>query len=103
MEAIAKKKDREFKYWMQRVADPQERALVSRVHKWLDMHEEEKRRKLRALHNEWETNVYNRVADDVASQMAKRDPVKTKQLIRENTRTTLPCQTRRVQFSETST
>eukprot|EP00949_MAST-11_sp_MAST-11-sp1_P004677 g4677.t1 len=81
VEAIAKKKDREFKYWMQRVADPQERALVSRVHKWLDMHEEEKRRKLRALHNEWETNVYNRVADDVASQMAKRDPVKTKQLI----------------------
>ena len=69
VEAIAKKKDREFKYWMQRVADPQEPWSPGST----SVHEEEKE-KAGALHNEWETNVYNRVADDVASQMAKRDP-----------------------------
>eukprot|EP00946_MAST-07B_sp_MAST-7B-sp1_P002971 g2971.t1 len=82
MEALAKKRERTFKYWMARVSDPKERQIVENVHNWLDLNDDEARRKLRAMHQDWEENVYGAISNDILSQMESRDPAKTKQRIR---------------------
>jgi len=82
LEEITKKKERVFKYWMKRVDDPKEKAVVNRIQNWLDLNEDESKRKLRAMHNDWEENVYGAISNDILSQMEDRDPLKTKQRIR---------------------
>ena len=39
MEAAAKRKEDLFRYWNGRVNDPEEKAQVQAVHKWLDQHQ----------------------------------------------------------------
>ena len=82
MKGLAKKRERTFKYWMARVSDPKERKVIENVHNWLDLNEDESRRKLRAMHQDWEENVYGAISNDIMSQMESRDPAKTKRRIR---------------------
>ena len=82
MAEVTKKKEKVFKYWMQRVDDPVERKMVAKVHNWLDLNEDESKRKLRAMHQDWEENVYGAITNDILSQMEARNPAKTKHRIR---------------------
>ena len=82
MKEIAKKKEKKFKYWMARVNDPKERAVVEKIQSWLDLNEDEGKRKLRAMHQDWEENVYQSISNDILSQMDTRNPAKTKARIR---------------------
>lgn len=82
MNELAKKRERTFKYWMSRVNDPQETRMIAKVHSWLDLNEDEARRKLRAMHQDWEENVYGAISNDILSQMESRDIAKTKRRIR---------------------
>jgi hypothetical protein len=82
IQEIAKKKEKTFKYWMERVNNPKERQVVERIQGWLDLNDDEAKRKLRAMHTDWEENVYSAISNDILSQMESRDPLKTKQRIR---------------------
>mgnify|MGYP006107013885 FL=1 len=82
MHEIAKRKEKKFKYWMARVNDPKEREVVDKVHDWLDLNDDEAKRKLRALHQDWEENVYGAISNDILTQMESRDSNKTKARIR---------------------
>ena len=79
---IAKKKEKKFKYWMGRVNDPENRQVVEKVHNWLDLNQDESNRKLKAMHQDWEENVYGAISNDILSQMEARNPKKTKARIR---------------------
>ena len=83
MKELHKKKERTFKYWMSRVNDPKEREMVEKVHNWLDLNEDESKRKLRAMHLDWEENVYGAISNDILRQMEARNPAKTKRRIRQ--------------------
>ncbi len=83
MKELHKKKERTFKYWMARVNDPKERAVVEKVHSWLDLNDDESKRKLRAMHLDWEENVYGAISNDILRQMEARNPAKTKRRIRQ--------------------
>jgi hypothetical protein len=82
MKGLAKKRERTFKYWMARVSDPKEREAIENVHSRLDLNDDEARRKLRAMHQDWEENVYGAISNDIMSQMESRDPAKSKRRIR---------------------
>ena len=62
MEAAAKRKEDLFRYWNGRVNDPEEKAQVQVVHKWLDQHQAKEETKLRKLHEAWDKNIYSRIS-----------------------------------------
>eukprot|EP00944_MAST-04C_sp_MAST-4C-sp1_P006563 g6563.t1 len=82
MEAAAKRKEDLFRYWNGRVNDPEEKAQVQAVHKWLDQHQAKEETKLRKLHEAWDKNIYSRISKYVNEKLETRDHAKYKETVR---------------------
>ena len=82
MEAAAKRKEDLFRYWNGRVNDPEEKAQVQAVHKWLDQNQAKEETKLRKLHEAWDKNIYSRISKYVNEKLETRDHAKYKETVR---------------------